>query len=464
MADTDRTMKTRFGSVLERTSVGSRPFLDRVLRSLSGVMGSQRARAATAAEVIALGRQLLSERGESSGARLAIDVADAYKSLGVMQLGSFFDRLAREFSVDPAAVDRAAEAYKAERSSSTLAQLQEVVEPPRQELFRRLNAAPGGIATLLDMRRRLLLALSEHAEWAEIDADLSHLFRSWFNRGFLELRRLDWRTSAVILERLIHYEAVHQIKGWNDLRRRLDVDRRCYAFFHPALPDEPLIFIEIALTRGVPGAIQPLLDPEAPIADPATANCAIFYSITNCQDGLRGISFGSFLIKQVVDDLKRSLPGLRTFATLSPIPGFVDWLKLQRSPWPLSAPLQQVLEEIGGDGETLPGDALREEVSRLSAHYLLHAKRGDAPLDAVARFHLANGARLERLNWRGDVSPIGLRRSLGLTVNYVYDLSDLEKNHQAYADEYRVIASRELQRLGEAPAAPPPRGRQPRHK
>lgn len=465
MAETDRTMKTRFGSLLERTSASSRPLLDRLLRSLSGVVGTPRSHRATAGEVIALCRQLLSERGERSGARLATEVVDAYRSLDVAELGAFLDNLARDFAVDPAAVDRAAEAYKTARSSASLAHLQQVVESPRQELFRRLNVAPGGIAALLDLRRRLLITLREQPAWADIDVDLTHLFRSWFNRGFLELRRLDWRTSAVILERLIHYEAVHQIKGWNDLRRRLDVDRRCYAFFHPALPDEPLIFIEIALTRGVPGAIQPLLDPEAPIADPSTANSAIFYSITNCQDGLRGISFGSFLIKQVVDDLTRSLPGLRTFATLSPMPGFVDWLKsAPASPWPLSAELQQALARVVGDGEVISGDVvaadtLKDEVSRLAAYYLLHVKRGEAPLDAVARFHLANGARLDRLNWRGDVSPTGLRRSLGLTVNYVYDLSDLEKNHQAYADEFQVIASRELQRLGEPPAAPSPRRR-----
>ena len=186
--------------------------------------------------------------------------------------------------------------------------------------------APGGTAVLVEMRRELLNTLASHPERGGIDADLIHLFRSWFNRGFLVLQRIDWHTPAVILERLIQYEAVHEIQGWRDLRRRLEADRRCYAFFHPALPDEPLVFIEIALTRGMSATVQPLLDPESPIGDVAKANCAIFYSITNCQEGLRGVSFGNFLIKQVVDDLGRDLPRLKTFATLSPIPGFCEWL------------------------------------------------------------------------------------------------------------------------------------------
>jgi malonyl-CoA decarboxylase len=200
------------------------------------------------------------------------------------------------------------------------------VEPPRQELFRRFNMARGGINVLVEMRRRLLPTLGVHPQRADIDVDLIHLFRSWFNRGFLVLQQIDWRTSAVVLERLIHYESVHQIQGWEDLRRRLEADRRCYAFFHPALPDEPLIFIEVALTRGMTASVQPLLDQKAPVIDPGRADCAIFYSITNCQEGLRGVSFGNFLIKQVAEDLGRAFPRLRTFATLSPIPGFRDWL------------------------------------------------------------------------------------------------------------------------------------------
>lgn len=465
-----RTVRMRVGSLLERTSIGSRPFLGRVLRSLSGTAGARAGSGPAANDVIALCRALLSERGELSGTRLAVEVVDAYQALDAGGLSHFFDILAREFAVDPAAIDAAALTYGADPSQVNLSRLQRAVEAPRQELFRRLNVAPAGIGILLDMRRTILQTLPDHPGRAGIDADLAHLFRSWFNRGFLRLQRIDWRTSALVLARLIQYEAVHQIQGWDDLRRRLDIDRRCYAFFHPALPDEPLIFIEIALTRGMPGAIQPLLDPSAPIGDPSGANCATFYSITNCQEGLRGISFGNFLIKQVVEDLTRAFPALGTFATLSPIPGFVDWLADgHQLPWPVPEMVTQHVDSVRrGDttGDHAALGRVREEISRLCAHYLLHAKRGDAPLDPVARFHLANGARLERLNWMGDVSPTGMRRALGFTVNYVYGLADLEKNHEAYAHEYRVVASRELQRLGKVAATPPPRARlsAPKHR
>ena len=253
-----------------------------------------------------------------------------------------------------------------------------------------------------------------------------------------------------MLERLIQYKAVHQIHGWHDLRRRLQADRRCYAFVSPALPDEPLIFIEVALTRGMPSTVQPLLDPDAVVTDPARSTCATFYSITNCQEGLRGISFGNFLIKQVVEDLGASFPRLRTFATISPIPGFVLWLKSNEVPAgvSISPELAAFLEPVyRGEPIAAPPSSLQQELRRLCSYYLLHAKRGLAPLDSVARFHLANGARLERLNWLGDTSPKGLVNSLGFSVNYVYRLADVERNHEAYAKDYDVVASRELHLL-----------------
>ena len=246
----------------------------------------------------------------------------------------------------------------------------------------------------------------------------------------------------MILERLIQYEAVHEIQGWRDLRRRLDGDRRCYAFFHPALPDEPLVFIEIALTRGMTGAVQPLLDPNSRIGDATKANCAIFYSITNCQEGLRGVSFGNFLIKQVVDDLGRDLPGLKTFATLSPIPGFCEWMA--KSGGIHSRELEALVTNarkgtVPDVGAVSP--ALRAEITAQCVDYLIRARRDGAPADSVARFHLANGARLERLNWMGDPSHAGIRRSLGLMVNYVYRRSDVERNHEAYAKHGKVIVA-----------------------
>src|SRR5512147_1569306 len=277
-----------------------------------------------------------------------------------------------------------------------------------------MNMAPGGTEMLVALRRRVLKGLKAHPAWSGIDADLLHLFRSWFNRGFLVLQRIDWRTPAVVLEKLIRYEAVHEIKGWSDLRRRLESDRRCYAFFHPALPDEPIIFIEVALTHGMSEKVQPLLDPESPVLPTESADCAMFYSITNCQEGLRGVPFGSFLIKQVVEDLGREFPRIRKFATVSPVPGFREWLASN----PELAGLHAKLAQPGWWENADLSEELRQELVPLCARYLLHAKNGREPLDPVARFHLRNGARLDRINWLGDISAVGMHRSAGIMVNY----------------------------------------------
>jgi malonyl-CoA decarboxylase len=463
MSDGDRAIEHRAPESRRKSTVphspqigktaGPAPFLTRIFRSLSrhrsaGAQGADRG----ARHVASLCHALLSQRGEVSGARLATDVLSAYRALDASALGAFFDLLILEFSPNPVDVERAADAYRANASQANLIRLQTAVEPPRQELFRRFNMARGGISVLVEMRRQLLPTLGAHPQRVGIDVDLTHLFRSWFNRGFLVLQQIDWRTSALVLERLIHYESVHQIQGWDDLRRRLEADRRCYAFFHPALPDEPLIFIEVALTQGMTANVQPLLDQKSPVLDLASANCAIFYSITNCQEGLRGVSFGNFLIKQVAEDLGRAFPRLRTFATLSPIPGFRDWLiRASESPTPAPSPKLGALIKTFEQGETIDerslGSELRAEISQLCAYYLLHAKRGSAPLDSVARFHLANGARLQRLNWMGDTSQTGMIRSLGLTANYLYRLADVERNHEAYAQEHRIVASHKLERL-----------------
>lgn len=441
-------------SASDQKTPTARPFFKRIFGSLVRPAASRPlAGVRDARHAISMCHALLSERGEASGARLAADVLAAYRSLDAPALDVFFDLLVDDFSPDPDAVGRAADGYRDDPSQANLIHLQQAVESPRQELFRRFNMAPGATGVLVEIRRQLLRTLGEHPQRAGIDADLLHLFRSWFNRGFLVLQRIDWRTSALVLERLIQYEAVHQIQGWRDLHRRLEADRRCYAFFHPALPDEPLIFIEVALTRGMSAKVQPLLDPDSAVVDPAVADCAIFYSITNCQEGLRGVSFGYFLIKQVAEDLGRGFPRLKTFATLSPIPGFRKWLTIatdtplgDRMPAELAALLGELDGRDSLENKTISLQ-MRGELSRLCAYYLLHAKHGKAPLDPVARFHLANGARLERLNWLGDTSEMGMRRSLGLTVNYVYRLADVERNHEAYARDYRLIASREFERL-----------------
>ena len=432
-----------------------RSLLRRLLR-LPERPPAPRIAARDAQRVIDLCQSLMSERGEVSGARLASETLKAFKTLDDVSLPPFFDLLAGVYAPAPEAVAKAADAYRESPTPANLLRLQRAVESPLQELFRRLNMAPGGTATLVDMRRQLLRELRDSPQWVGIDADLAHLFRSWFNRGFLLLERIDWRTSAQVLEKLIQYEAVHEIHGWRDLRRRTQADRRCYAFFHPALPDEPLIFIEVALTKGMSDRVQPLLDPEAPVFDAQEADCAIFYSITNCQEGLRGVSFGNLLIKQVAADLGREFPNLKTFATLSPIPGFRSWLSAQaakkdgdtRDPRREElAGLLTMLDLPDWIKDKRVSAALQRELSRLCAQYLLHAKSRSEPLDSVARFHLGNGARMERLNWLGDVSPAGLLRSAGMMVNYVYDLADVERNHEAYARENRVVASRRFEML-----------------
>jgi len=413
---------------------------------------SLRPRAATAADgrrvgrAIALCHALLSERGDVSGARLAREALAACRGLDESSIDLLFDLLVQQFSPDRLAVDRCAAAYRDDPSQANLIALQRAVEPPRQELFRRLNMAPGGTGLLVDMRARLLERGIRRPEWIGIESDLAHLLGSWFNRGFLELRRIDWRTSALVLEKLIHYEAVHEIRGWHDLHRRLAADRRCYAFFHPALPDEPLIFIEVALARGMSSRVQPLLEPDSPLIDPAAANCAIFYSITNCLKGLRGVSFGNLLIKQVAEDLGREFPRLKSFATISPVPGFRAWLVQTAAEHPALAALMAQLDAPGwhDDGDTRWVD-LRRGLERLCAHYLLQARHGLEPLDSVERFHLGNGARLERINGLADTSPGGLARSAGIMVNYVYALDAVERNHEAYAREHRVVASRRIE-------------------
>ncbi|MBZ5578671.1 MAG: malonyl-CoA decarboxylase [Acidobacteriia bacterium] len=401
---------------------------------------------------LSLCRALLSERGEVSGGRLATEALQSYQSLDEPARAVFFDRLAREFSPDPETVGHAGDAYRQDPSPPNLARLLRVTEPPRQELFRRLNMAAGGTRVLVDLRRQLLADLDAHPQWAPIQADLAHLLASWFNRGFLELRRIDWRTPAIVLEKLIQYEAVHEIQGWHDLQRRLESDRRCYAFFHPALGDEPIIFVEVALTRGMSAKVQPLLSPDSPVLDPASANCAMFYSITNCQEGLRGVPFGNFLIKKVAEDLSRELPHIRTFATVSPVPAFREWLngalrtREKHLPKGIAEWVNRLDEPEWWKQKEFAETAQRELMS-LCAYYLLNARQGKEPLDPVVRFHLRNGARLERLNWLGDTSSAGMRRSAGLMVNYVYRLADVERNHEQYMKELKVTASRTIESL-----------------
>jgi malonyl-CoA decarboxylase len=404
-------------------------------------------------EIRELATALLSGRGEASGVAIARAILEDYRRLAPDERRAFLAYLADTMQPDTDRVAHAAKAYLAHPEPSAVAALQRAVESQRQEFFRRLNLAPGATAEIVAMRRDLIEA--GDPALALVDRDLMHLLASWFNRGFLVLRRIDWQTPAAILEKIIEYEAVHEIKGWDDLRRRLDpADRRCFAFFHPSLIDEPLIFVEVALTSDIPDSIQSLLAEEPKNGDaeerPTTA---VFYSISNCQEGLRGISFGNFLIKQVVEDLLKERASLRTFVTLSPIPGFADWLERLRTgdSSELLSPAEYdrlaVLEDPAWV-HTAAAEPLRPLLLRLAAHYFLNAKTQDGqPVDPVARFHLGNGARLERINWQGDISAKGLREAHGLMCNYRYELKDIERNHEAYVNEGVVAASRQVHAL-----------------
>lgn len=385
---------------------------------------------------------LLTSVGEASGTAIASSILRFWHGLDERGRGEFLTMLETRFGVDHGRLGDAARSYQDTPSELAAAELQRAAEARRQDLFRRLNLAPGGTATLVQMREDLLNRQSKDPDrYAAVDLDFVHLFSSWFNRGFLTLQRIDWGTSARILEKVIRYEAVHEIQGWDDLKRRLEPeDRRCYAFFHPALPDEPLIFVEVALTNDVPSAIAPLLaEDRSPVAADSATH-AVFYSISNCQEGLRGISFGNFLIKQVVEELRRELTELREFVTLSPVPGFAGWLA--------GAPLAQA-EEVrtltSGEGwheDPAILDKLSQLLPALAAYYFLYARdhRGRV-IDPVARFHLGNGASLARINCFGDMSPKAIRNACGLMVNYRYELDKVERNHERYVSGDEVPAA-----------------------
>jgi malonyl-CoA decarboxylase len=405
-----------------------------------------------ASDLIELCEALLSGRGEASGTAMAREVLDRYQQLDEAGRLSFFETLAHNYGPDRGRLAQAIEAWRAQPTDEDASDLHFASEPRRQELMRRLNRAPGGTSALVALRADLLSHMNgHHKDLAALDRDVVHLLSSWFNRGFLVLRRIDWQTPANILEQIIRYEAVHEIRDWDDLRRRIDpVDRRCYAFFHPALVDEPLIFVEVALTESIPAAIAPLLAEDRQPVPIERARTAVFYSISNTQRGLGGISFGSFLIKQVVEELRRELPKLDNFVTLSPVPGFMPWLK-QANDVPLSDEDRTLLAHLDEpdwfDNPELTSQ-LRSVLEPLAAYYFLKARTAKGRLiDSVARFHIGNGARLERIDWLGDLSPKGLRESAGIMVNYLYRLEDIEKNHEAYANQGEIAASSAVKKL-----------------
>lgn len=407
-------------------------------------------------------RELLSQRGEASQTVLSQRIFEQYKRMDNERQLEFFQMLAFDFGPEREAVQRAIEEYRRAPGSATMAILAKAAEPPRQELFRRLNTAPAGIESLVAMRHDLLRNLHAHPQLGVVDADLKHLFRSWFNRGFLRLERIGWQTSALTLEKLIQYESVHEINGWPDLRRRLEADRRCFAFFQPALVGEPVIFVEVALTKGLARHLEPLLDITAPVLPPEEADTAIFYSINSCLEGLRGIPFGSFLIKQVVDELGKELPRIGNYSTLSPVPHLARALHAREDKNGFThARLVRLIQDFAEDlrresGHTdvvealfhllnSPADhqtVLAAPLRRLTLAYLTQFRNGDRPHDSVAQFHFSNGARLEAIDPFANMRAYGLRDSFGVMVNYRYIPDDLEENHERFvlSGEMRVAS------------------------
>lgn len=394
---------------------------------------------------------LLSEEGEVSGYTLAATLLDRYRSADEATRLDFFKYMNTHLDVDAARVADLAKVYADDPSPEAFRSLSEASEPRRQELLRRLNQPVGATRDLVEMRVDLLRFVKKHPELARTDFDFVHLLKSWFNRGFLVLEQITWATPAHILDKIVAYEAVHQISDLEDLRRRLaPSDRRCFAFFHPSMPEEPLIFVELALTTGVPESIEGVLAENQSSILPEDATTAAFYSISNCQKGLAGISFGNLLIKQVVAELSLQLPGLKTFVTLSPIPRLVDWLTTQ-----VNDP------EIGPAAtDALAGSTTDDTLKRLAARYLLTARRADGkPLDPVARFHLGNGAEVHDIHARADLSDKGTAQSLTTMVNYRYDLARTGQNHEDFALRGKIAATRKVESLASATIDTPPKGK-----
>jgi malonyl-CoA decarboxylase len=408
--------------------------------------------------------------GEVSARDRAERIAAIYRGASHAQRTAILDFITHEFAPRRDELEKAIVAIQGAANDAELshaeARLRIALNAPRAKFFTQFNLLPEGVKFLVDLRADLLAALPKAPALEVLKVELDGLLESWFDPGFLELRRITWYSPALILEKLIAYEAVHPIQSWNDLRNRLDTDRRCYAFFHPRLPNEPLIFVEIALTRGLPGSVQLLLDQGAPVQDPRTADTAVFYSISNPQKGLRGVSLGNLLLKRVIEDLRRDLPRLGVFTTLSPLPGFRKWLDqvlAEKRPLLPEADLARLAESLGhpepagalANALARPewptdarlGEALREPMEKLAARYLLQEKSGPHLLDPVAHFHLTNGALVSRIYWLADTSAHGMEQSYGVMVSYRYELSEVEENHERFQRDGHIAAARRVLKL-----------------
>ncbi len=380
--------------------------------------------------------------GEYSSLLLAERILNAFEKLDDNEQLEFFDLLQVEYDIDVAEIKIAADDYESNPDADNLLRVTQASEPRRQELLRRINLAPQGTHRLVKMRERLLRATRDNPELKKIDTDFHHLFNAWFNRGFLLMQPIDWTTPAHILEKIIAYEAVHEIENWSALRSRLEpADRYCYGFFHPSMEDEPLVFVEVALTDHIPQGIAEILQHDPEGEAPENPSCAIFYSISNCHRGLAGVSFGNFLIKQVATSLKLRFPQLKTFSTISPAPGFRRWLEA-------TAEERSDVKSLIADFDVDADAGQIAELENLAASYFLEEKTfQNEPIDPVARFHLKNGAQLERINILGNPSDTGMQRSFGTMVNYVYDLSKVEENHEDYVKNNKVISSSQVKKL-----------------
>ena len=420
--------------------------LGSVISAGKGILARRRQAAveAPSSDLLSKCRQLLHHRGEASGLALASEVIEDYQGLDDANRMRFFKALASDFDANHAAVIAAARRFEDDQNAHHLAELAKSVEAPRVKLFRRMNMAPDATRILVKIRGALLEALPENPQLQKVEADLKHQFVSWFNRGFLELRVIDWNSPAAVLERIIAYESVHAIQGWDDLRSRLGDQRMCFAFFHPAMPDDPLVFVEVALTPGIPTAIAPLINKTAEPAEQKDLDTVVFYSISNCHPGLAGVSFGNFLIKQVVEEIGKRYPKAKRYVTLSPIPGFCQWLAKQESPAELDIQELRSLAKVEGADTT---DSRWESTIALCAQYLVTKSAKGLAMDPVARFHLGNGASLHAIHWAADLSDKGVEQSIGLMVNYLYDLGSIEENHDAYFDQGKVATSRAVARL-----------------
>ena len=394
---------------------------------------------------------LLQLKGEASSITLAEEILRIYQHSTNEEKLEFFSFINESFSADKEKLDKIIQQYQEAPSDELIGELNKASEAPRLELFRSLNMADNGTQLLIRMREDLMGFLRENPELAPINNDLLHLFRSWFNRGFLEIRRIDWQTPAVILEKLIEYESVHEINGWPDLRRRLEEDRRCFGFFHPVMPLEPLIFVEVALTTEINRDVSSLIKIEKPEdIESEKLNTAVFYSINNCQQGLRGVSFGNLLIKQVVNQLEKENANIKTYVTLSPIPRFMDWLEKNIEDLSfISDEERESLKSVCNDpnADLLEQLELEKTMLNVCAYYLVKAKSRGQPACPVERFLLGNGATLEHINWMADKSVNGLQQSAGLMVNYLYDKSTLAQNHEKFTQEDIVVYSNDVKNL-----------------